>query len=237
MTMDSVARLTEWVHSVSMSNKGKGLGFDELVRTLDEFAGGPADPDDPKARTRARILKAAKPLFEKLGYRRTSIDDVARDAGIAKGTVYVHFKSKAELLFHVLIEEKRRLVHQFRPVFDPTLSPLQRVRLFVELLVTSFAGSPLSVKLMTGDPELLLFLDELPNDLRQAVLTRQAEVIEGLLGGLEISDEERPVRVRAFQGLVYALGSIIEARGHTGLSLQQYATQLAKILVDGLRSK
>ena len=218
-----------------MSNKG--LDFDDLLRTLDDFAGGPADAEDPKSRTRARILKAAKPLFEKLGYRRTSIDDVARDAGIAKGTVYVHFKSKAELLFHVLIEEKRRLIHAFRPIFDPSLAPLQRMRLYVELLVTSFADSPLSVKLMTGDRELLLFLEELPNDLRQAVLARQTEGIEGLLQGLEIPDEERPVRVRAFQGLVYALGGIIEARSHTGLSLQQYATQLAKIFVDGLRSR
>jgi AcrR family transcriptional regulator len=46
---------------------------------------------------RDRILDAAQSLFVRYGVKRTSIDDVAREAGIAKGTVYLSFESKAEL--------------------------------------------------------------------------------------------------------------------------------------------
>jgi AcrR family transcriptional regulator len=46
---------------------------------------------------RDRILDAAQRLFVRYGVKRTSVDDVAREAGIAKGTVYLSFKSKAEL--------------------------------------------------------------------------------------------------------------------------------------------
>jgi AcrR family transcriptional regulator len=46
---------------------------------------------------RERILDAAQQLFVRYGVKRTSIDDVAREAGIAKGTVYLSFNSKAEL--------------------------------------------------------------------------------------------------------------------------------------------
>jgi AcrR family transcriptional regulator len=46
---------------------------------------------------RERILDAAQRLFVRYGVKRTSIDDVAQEAGIAKGTVYLSFKSKAEL--------------------------------------------------------------------------------------------------------------------------------------------
>jgi AcrR family transcriptional regulator len=46
---------------------------------------------------RERILDAAQSLFVRYGVKRTSIDDVAREAGIAKGTVYLSFESKAEL--------------------------------------------------------------------------------------------------------------------------------------------
>jgi AcrR family transcriptional regulator len=46
---------------------------------------------------RDRILDAAQRLFVRYGVKRTSIDDVAREAGIAKGTVYLSFASKAEL--------------------------------------------------------------------------------------------------------------------------------------------
>jgi len=43
------------------------------------------------------ILTAAFSLFGHYGYRRTSIDDIAQEAGIAKGTVYLYFKSKDEI--------------------------------------------------------------------------------------------------------------------------------------------
>jgi AcrR family transcriptional regulator len=46
---------------------------------------------------RARILGAAQQLFLRYGVKRTSIDDVALAAQIAKGTVYLYYKSKNEL--------------------------------------------------------------------------------------------------------------------------------------------
>ncbi len=56
----------------------------------------------PEAK-RAAILEAAQKLFSQYGYRRTSIDDIAREAEIAKGTVYLSFKSKEEI-FRALCE-------------------------------------------------------------------------------------------------------------------------------------
>jgi len=50
---------------------------------------------------REAILAAALELFGRYGYRRTSIDDIARQAGIAKGTVYLYVENK-EALFRTL---------------------------------------------------------------------------------------------------------------------------------------
>src|SRR5262249_14174011 len=52
---------------------------------------------------RTAILDAALRLFGRYGYRRTSIDDIANEAEIAKGTVYLSFKSKEEI-FRALCE-------------------------------------------------------------------------------------------------------------------------------------
>jgi len=46
---------------------------------------------------RAAILAAAQTCYWRNGIRRTAIEDVAREAGVAKGTVYLYFKSKEEL--------------------------------------------------------------------------------------------------------------------------------------------
>src|SRR5215470_6107707 len=50
---------------------------------------------------RDAILAAALELFGRYGYRRTSIDDIARQAGVAKGTVYLYVENK-EALFRTL---------------------------------------------------------------------------------------------------------------------------------------
>jgi TetR/AcrR family transcriptional regulator, regulator of autoinduction and epiphytic fitness len=57
---------------------------------------------DAEAR-RTEILDAALRVFGQYGYRRTSVDDIAREAGIAKGTVYLSFASKEEV-FQALAE-------------------------------------------------------------------------------------------------------------------------------------
>ena len=44
-----------------------------------------------------KIFKEAEKLFEKYGYRKVSVDDIVRKAGVAKGTFYLYFKSKDEL--------------------------------------------------------------------------------------------------------------------------------------------
>ena len=45
------------------------------------------EQDEKLRRKRERILRAATDLFVRLGYRKTSIDEVAKQAGVAKGTV------------------------------------------------------------------------------------------------------------------------------------------------------
>jgi AcrR family transcriptional regulator len=52
---------------------------------------------------RSRILDAAQSLFLSYGVKRTALDDVVREAGIAKGTLYLYFDSK-DALFAAIAE-------------------------------------------------------------------------------------------------------------------------------------
>jgi AcrR family transcriptional regulator len=58
----------------------------------------------------ARILDAAEVLLVKFGYRRVTMDDVARGAGVGKGTVYLYWPSKAELFGSVLTRESAQML-------------------------------------------------------------------------------------------------------------------------------
>ncbi len=213
------------------------LKYDDVVAMLNRFS-PPGDASDPKLRTRTRILRSAATLFEQRGYRRTSIDDVARDSGIAKGTVYVHFKSKSELLFHVFIGEKKRLVERFQSLFSEELAPVERLRRYLELALESLCESPLTHRLLTGDRELQLFIEGLPAQLREQMLAQQSEGLTALLEGVghfsELAPEERKERLAAFQGVLFTVGHLMEARARTGLDARTYARQVAKLLVDGI---
>jgi len=53
-------------------------------------------------RRRAQILAAASRVFARQGFHRTTVREVAREAGIADGTIYLYFASKQELLLALL---------------------------------------------------------------------------------------------------------------------------------------
>jgi AcrR family transcriptional regulator len=58
----------------------------------------------------ARILDAAEVLLVRFGYRRVTVDDVARGAGVGKGTVYLYWPSRLELFGSVLTRESARML-------------------------------------------------------------------------------------------------------------------------------
>src|SRR6478609_4494233 len=64
------------------------------------FAAG----EDPAKRQ--QILAGARRVFLKLGFDAASMNDVTREAGVSKGTLYVYFANKEEL-FHAMVETER----------------------------------------------------------------------------------------------------------------------------------
>jgi AcrR family transcriptional regulator len=64
-----------------------------------------ATNDEQKEERRQTILSAAFELFESISYDAVSMDTVAKRAGIAKGTVYLYFRTKEELFLELLTQE------------------------------------------------------------------------------------------------------------------------------------
>lgn len=63
-----------------------------------------ANRDQYLENKRQQILKAAFEVFKTKGYAGTSITDIAKQADIGKGTLYLYFKNKEELLYSVVME-------------------------------------------------------------------------------------------------------------------------------------
>lgn len=76
----------------------------------------PSNPSGADPQKRRRLLETAAGEFARVGFDRASVDTIAERAGVAKGTVYLYFRSKDALFRAVLAELRRRLADQ--PVLD-----------------------------------------------------------------------------------------------------------------------
>src|SRR5580658_1022249 len=76
------------------------------------------------------ILDAARAVFSREGYAAASIDDVAAEAGIGKGTVYLYFKSKEELYLGALARDIRALTAEAREEMDDAPTFREKVEAF-----------------------------------------------------------------------------------------------------------
>jgi TetR/AcrR family transcriptional regulator len=69
--------------------------------------------------TQAAVLDSAVRCFGRLGYKKTSMDDVAADAGVAKGTVYLYCDSKQDLFGRAVENELHEWVDAMSSMIDP----------------------------------------------------------------------------------------------------------------------
>ncbi|GAA2819856.1 TetR/AcrR family transcriptional regulator [Saccharopolyspora taberi] len=118
-------------------------------------------PPEPRNPDRAdRILDAAAALMLRLGYRKVTIEDVAKQAGIGKGTVYLHWRTKKELFYALLLRESIAMTEQLLAVIEDDPEEI-RMHRFVRSAYLLTMRSPLLAALLLRDTEVLGELAEM----------------------------------------------------------------------------
>jgi AcrR family transcriptional regulator len=111
---------------------------------------------DPRQRQEraTRILDVAGALLLRHGYRRVTIDDVAAGAGIGKGTVYLHWKTREELFTAVFEREVLQAIADLLQALrqDPQVSLPHR---FAHAYFLAIMHRPLLRGFVLGDADLL----------------------------------------------------------------------------------
>lgn len=75
--------------------------------------------DEQRQVTRARLIRAGAEVFQRRGYSATSTQDIVDEAGVSRGTFYLHFKSKAEVLVEVFLAMHQDPVTEMLDALDP----------------------------------------------------------------------------------------------------------------------
>jgi AcrR family transcriptional regulator len=107
-------------------------------------------------RNRARLVEVAKAMFSE-GGAETSLEAIARAAGVGIGTLYRHFPTREALIEAVYRTETQHLV-QAAPRFAETLPPVEALRawlrLFVDHIATKQVMAPVLASMVGGTSEL-----------------------------------------------------------------------------------
>jgi AcrR family transcriptional regulator len=188
--------------------------------------------EQTRRRERAeRILNVAEDLLLKHGYRRITIDDIAKQSGIGKGTIYLHWKSKEELFGTILLRE---IVTIWKELIQRVQHDPNRV-LFSEVMRSMMLigmQRPLARAFFTADRELLGKLVESRVGPRQQAdhLVGQDFFLKTLRDhGLLRSDQDLSLQSYALRATITGFLMIDPGQGEENdLSLEQRAEALAQ---------
>ena len=104
-----------------------------------------------RAETQAKILDAAVTCFAAEGYHRTSVDDIIRHAGVARGTFYLYFEAKRAVLDALLGRLLQRIEEAVRPIqLDHADPPRTQLIANLERAWGIFTDNPEAAQIVLG---------------------------------------------------------------------------------------
>lgn len=133
---------------------------------------GPDSPDDAPIAKRGRaaeVLDAAARVFARRGYTAATVQDVADELGILKGSLYYYISSKEELLFRLILELHDEVDELLAGVAELDAPPIDRLRAYVERQLDWNVRNLVRVAVYYNDLDLLG-----PDHRSEVVLRRKA---------------------------------------------------------------
>jgi TetR/AcrR family fatty acid metabolism transcriptional regulator len=99
---------------------------------------GPATNQIEKNNKYHQILEAAVKIFAKQGFHQSTIAQIAKEAGVADGTIYLYFKNKDDILVQFFEYRAKQVFESFREEVDRAQTSLDKLRNLVRRHLAEF---------------------------------------------------------------------------------------------------
>ncbi len=190
--------------------------------------------DSPK---RELILAGALRAFAKNGFYNTRVSEIAREAGVADGTIYLYFKNKDDLLISLFEEQMEYLIDRLSEELAAVEGGLvERLRAFIHLHFRLAVERPDLAEFITVElRQSAKFVKEYENPKFADYLKMLHSLIEqGQQQGVLRSDLDSRLVTRALFGALdeVLLQLVLAPEAPTDVSDE--ASQIAEMIVDGL---
>ncbi len=176
-----------------------------------------------------RILEAAIKIFAEQGFFQSTISQIAREAGVADGTIYLYFKNKDDILVHFLNYKAKQIFDRFREDVDQADNAIDKLRSLVRRHLDEFQRDRnMAVVYQVEIHQSRRLIEEQIKEMSKMYLNIISEIVER-------GQEEGRLRKDLYVSLVkrFILGAIDEVINTWLHSEAQYdLVSMAEPLVD-----
>lgn len=120
-----------------------------------------------KDSNRENILKIAREIFSKYGYKKTTLDDIANAVRKGKSSLYYYFKSKEDLFHAVIMKEVEILGYELEIVINRNTDPVDKLRDYILTKIKTFRGLANFYHAIENDVTAIGFIEEIKQRYEQ----------------------------------------------------------------------
>lgn len=197
---------------------------------------------DEARETRNRILDSAERLFSRSGVARTSLEDIARAAGVTRGAIYWHFKDKGDLFAAMVNRVALPMEAMVARSSDESVeNPLASLKVCAVSALKRTATDPQCQRVFDVVTHKCEYLGEMAgvrgriSSIQKGCIDRAELAIRNAVkrGQLPASVNPRLAAVGLDALLVGLISSWLANRGY--LNLERQAEEMIDLYLDGLR--
>ena len=166
--------------------------------------------------TRASILEAARRRFSRFGPRKTTMAEVAKEAGCSRATLYLHFDGKECLYAGLLESETQVFLGETGAAVAASRSARRKLRAILETTGRIYAGDSALGTALAGNEELSI--EGVARAAVEGYEQRVVEILEQVLEQGVAEGDFRRIDTHAVAHLMYQLGRALVLRELAGRS-------------------
>ena len=183
-----------------------------------------------------KIIASATKVFAKKGFFNARISDIAKEAKVADGTIYLYFNNKFDILISVFEEEIGKIIEQVKKAIEKEDDPRQMLAIFVRKHLTVMKKNKNLAEVIQIE---LRQSDKLVKDYRNTIFQEYIDLISDIIKkgqeqNLYRQDVLPGVAKRAFFGALDEVSRVWSASLETHYSLEEVIDQVISLFLFGV---
>ena len=181
------------------------------------------------------ILEAAVKVFARQGFYQSTVAQIAREAGVADGTIYLYFKNKDDILVNFFDYKTKQVFERFRAEVNQAESGLDKLRNLIRRHLAEFQRDrDMAVLYQVGTHQI----DRLAEDQIREMSKMYQDLVSEIV---EVGQQEGSIRKDLYVGLVkrFILGGVDEVintwlHSENDYDLVSMADPLVELFIRGI---